>query len=70
MAQQLSRLSAAEFGNRYAERSGVTIGWLKEHGREVSPCDCDAEECEGWQMAHVREDAPWELPPKEEQAPE
>ena len=56
MAKQPPRLSAAEFGRRYAERSGVTVEWLKEHGREVRPCDCGDEMCEGRQMAHVRED--------------
>jgi hypothetical protein len=44
-----------EFAAAYAKRSGVTVEWLKLHGREVAPCDCGEPECEGWQMAHVNE---------------
>ena len=53
------KLSAEEFAAEYASRSGVTVEWLRQHGREVKPCDCDYEECEGWQMAHVREEQFW-----------
>jgi hypothetical protein len=51
-------MTREEFENGYAERSGVTVEWLKEHGREARPCDCGEEGCEGWQMAHIRE-AQW-----------
>jgi hypothetical protein len=44
-----------DFARAYAARSGVTVEWLKENGREARPCDCGEEGCEGWQMAHVRE---------------
>ena len=50
-------LSAEEFVAAYAERSGVTVDWLRQHGQEVRPCDCGDEMCEGWQMAHVRKEA-------------
>ncbi len=53
------KLSAEEFAISYASRSGVTVGWLKQHGQEVRPCDCDYEGCEGWQMAHVKEEQFW-----------
>ena len=43
------------FAEDYARRSGTTVEWLREHGREVRPCDCGADDCLGWQMAHVRE---------------
>jgi len=49
------RISAEEFATAYAQRSGVTVEWLRQQGREVRPCDCDYEDCQGWQMAHVRE---------------
>lgn len=49
-------MTAEEFAEGYARRSGVTVEWLREHGREVRPCDCGEDGCEGWQMAHVRED--------------
>lgn len=26
-----------------------------ELGREARPCNCDASECEGWQMVHIKE---------------
>ena len=42
-------MTAEEFERDYAERSGVTVEWLREH-RTVRPCDCDYEKCEGWQM--------------------
>lgn len=48
-------MTADEFERGYAERSGVTVEWLHENGREVRPCDCDNDVCEGWQMAHIRE---------------
>lgn len=47
--------TADEFAREYAARSGVTVDWLREHGREARPCDCGDEMCEGWQMAHVNE---------------
>ena len=43
-------LSAEDFARGYAERSGVTVEWLKEHGREAMPCDCEEDCCESWQM--------------------
>jgi hypothetical protein len=48
---------AKRWAEEYAERSGVTVDFLREHGREVRACDCGEPDCEGWQMAHVREDA-------------
>ena len=44
------------FETLYAERSQVTVDWLREHGREVRPCDCDEMGCVGWQMAHLADD--------------
>lgn len=44
--------TAAQFAQEYAERSGVTVEWLRQHGREPAPCDCGDMECEGWQMTH------------------
>lgn len=41
-----------EFERAYAERSGVTVQELHDHGRFAEPCDCGADMCEGWQMAH------------------
>jgi len=56
-------MTKEEFAERYAECSGVTVEWLRKHGREAAPCDCDYEECEGWQMAHVEEKSPHGLTP-------
>lgn len=47
-------MTATEFAEAYAARTGVTVEWLREHGREVRPCDCGEDICEGWRMAHVR----------------
>ncbi len=48
-------MTADEFAQGYAGRSGVTVEWLREHGREVRPCECGSDDCPGWQMAHIRE---------------
>lgn len=42
---------AEAFARRYAERSGVTVEWLRAHGQIAVPCRCDYDGCEGWQMA-------------------
>jgi hypothetical protein len=52
-------MTEAEFADAYAKRSGVTVAWLRERGREVRPCDCGEDDCEGWQMAHVAEEEWW-----------
>ncbi len=36
-----------EFESAYANRSGVTVDWLRER-RHIVKCDCDEAECEGW----------------------
>ncbi len=48
-------LTKEEFEQAYAQRSGVTVSWLKEHGREARACSCREPMCDGWQMAHVAE---------------
>jgi len=50
-----TQVTREQFEQAYAARSGVTVDWLKEHGREARPCACNNEGCEGWQMAHVKE---------------
>jgi hypothetical protein len=42
-------MTADEFERAYAERSGVTVEWLREQGRVVRSCDCGERGCEGWQ---------------------
>jgi hypothetical protein len=50
-----SLLEAADaFVAGYAKRSGVTPGWLAEHGRVVVSCKCGAAECEGWAVVSCR----------------
>lgn len=39
-----------EFEKGYAERSGVTVDWLHDHGQFGAPCDCGESGCRGWQM--------------------
>lgn len=41
-------MNASEFERAYADRSGVTVEWLRQHGRVVVPCRCGAPGCEGW----------------------
>lgn len=50
-------MTREEFEQGYAERSGVSVEWLREHGREARPCDCGEDICEGWQMVHVKEES-------------
>jgi hypothetical protein len=44
--------SAEQFAAEYAARSGKTVEQLRQWGQGVFPCDCDYEECEGWQMVN------------------
>lgn len=46
---------AETFFHEYAARSGTTVERLRELGRDVFPCDCDAPECEGWQVRNARD---------------
>ena len=61
LAQENARLtlSRQQFEQGYAKRSGVTVEWLREVGREARPCDCDEPDCPGWQMAHVGPGSDW-----------
>lgn len=52
-------LTAAQFARGYAERSGVTVEWLRQNGQEAMPCDCGDDICEGWQMAHLEPPLDW-----------
>lgn len=56
------KLTEAEFAEGYAKRSGVSVEWLRQHGREARPCDCGDVLCRGWRMAYVEEDAPDRVP--------
>lgn len=51
--------TAAQFAEDYARRSGVTVAWLKDNGREPRPCKCGEEDCRGWQMARTRLEGDW-----------
>ena len=45
----LGKITADEFERQYAERSGMTVEELRGY-LTVRPCECDYEDCEGWQM--------------------
>lgn len=45
-------MTVEQFEREYAERSGVTVEFLRQWGRHGELCDCDEEICEGFQMAH------------------
>lgn len=51
--------TAEQFEREYAQRSAVTVEYLRETGRVVQPCDCHDEICEGWKMG--REDGAFTL---------
>lgn len=44
------KLRKEEFEKAYAEGSGLTLKQLHEHRGHGEPCDCDADNCRGWQM--------------------
>jgi hypothetical protein len=50
-------MTAEEFEEAYAARSGVTVEFLHRHGRYAEPCDCGEDACGGWAMGHQWEDA-------------
>lgn len=62
-AMRSPRITAQEFAQRYAERSGMTLlsfaAWARRR-RAVFPCDCDQDGCEGWKMASPEFREPWE----------
>lgn len=45
-------MTKEEFESKYAERSGITVEWLHEHGRFAVPCECGHSDCKGWQMSY------------------
>jgi hypothetical protein len=53
-------VTAAEFEEAYARRSGTTVAELHRLGRWAEPCDCGDDGCEGWIMGHQHEDALYE----------
>lgn len=54
-------MTAEEFEAVYAERSGVTVEWLRTHGRVVVPCACGDEICEGWASVPADAADDWQI---------
>lgn len=46
-------MTAEEFLEEYAARSGYTPKYFLENRRRVIPCDCDYEDCHGWQLTWI-----------------
>ena len=44
------KMTKEEFEKKYADASNLTIERLHELGLFAAPCDCDYENCQGWQM--------------------
>lgn len=61
-AMRCTSVTALDFARGYASRSGMTLRQfaLARPDREVRECDCDFEECEGWQMSSPELRRPWE----------
>lgn len=57
-------ISALTFARAYAERGGMTLQEFAVTApeREVCPCNCDYEECEGWQLLNPRYRPRWVEP--------
>lgn len=49
----MAEMTKEEFEQGYAERSGVTVEWLHLYGQYAIPCDCEEENCRGWQMVRL-----------------
>lgn len=45
-------MTPEEFEQAYADRSGVTVEWLRQH-RTVRRCQCGDESCDGWAMVSI-----------------
>ena len=48
-------MTKEEFEQGYAERSGMTVERLHELGLGGVPCNCDYEDCKGWQMINLED---------------
>lgn len=59
-------ITADEFFHKYAENSKTTVEELKSLGCSVAPCDCDYENCPGWQVVSEKEISPGMVAPNEE----
>ena len=47
----IEKIDAEKFEKQYAEKSGMTVEVLRKLDLEPTPCDCDSDKCEGWQMS-------------------
>ena len=47
-----NKLSKEDFERKYAEKSGVTVEYLRVHRQVAIPCDCEDPICSGWQMVN------------------
>lgn len=64
-ATRAPSITAQEFAEEYAARGFMTLREMAElfgDRREVAPCDCDYEGCEGWQMRNPEFREPWDAP--------
>lgn len=57
MSADRRALTAAEFEEEYAARSGTDPGWFRARGRWPERCRCGDERCRGWVMGYQWEDA-------------
>ena len=46
-------MSREEFECDYAQRSGVSVEFLREHGRFAVRCDCGDFGCSGWKISKM-----------------
>lgn len=47
-------ITAQEFEEQYAEKSGIELEQLHEWGQFVFPCWCNEAGCRGWQMRNPK----------------
>jgi hypothetical protein len=53
-------MTAEEFESAYAARSGITVDELRALGRVVRRCECEADDCPGWQSMSLERAAEYD----------
>lgn len=50
----LKNMTKDEFEKEYARKSGMTVEELHKMGLYAKECDCEYNNCKGWQMVNLK----------------
>ena len=53
------KITREKFIEQYTKASAELYEKMNERGRFAVPCECEWENCEGWQMTHADETERW-----------